>query len=321
MARFTRKTVILAKIETVTGTDALPSGSSDAVLISNQSITPYNANNISRALVRAYFGASGQLVGSGYVDISFDVEIAGSGAAGTAPAWGPLLRACSFAETLTASVRAEYNPITDGMESATIYYYDDGALHKLLGARGSFSMKMNAGERPVFSFHFLGIYAPVTAAANPSQTLTAWQTPLAVIAANSGDITLGCTYTAATPALTGGTAHASRGIEIDVGVNVQHTPLLGGESIDITAREASARFLLDLTAAQEATAMVGILNNATTSAGFEHGTTAGNKLLVYMPALRRFNPRKEEFNGRRLIGFDASVEPVSGNDELKIVAF
>lgn len=321
MARYPRKTAILAKIETTQGTDATPTGADNAVLISNQSITPYNANNIPRNIVRSYFGASGQLVGVGYVEIAFDVELAGAGAAGSAAPWGPLLRGCGFAETLTASVRAEYNPITDSMETVTIYYHDDGVLHKLLGARGGFSIKVGAGERPVFSFKFLGVYGGVTATANPSQTLTAWQTPLAVTDANTGDITLGCTYTAATPALTGGTVYASRGIEIDAGLQVGHTPLLGGETIDITGREVSAKFMLDLTAAQEVTAMADVLANATTSVGIVHGTTAGNKIMLFMPTVRRFNPRKEDFNGRRLIGFDASVEPSSGNDEIKIVAF
>lgn len=321
MPRYVRKIAILAKIETTPGTDAIPTGAADAVLISNQSITPYNANNVPRDLVRSYFGASGQLVGVGYVEVGFDVEIAGSGAAGTAPPWSRLMRACGFAETLTASVRAEYNPISDSMETATLYYYDDGLLHKLFGARGAFSIKMGVGERPVFSYRFLGLYGGVAAAANPSQTLTAWQTPLAVTDANTGDLTLGCTYTAATPALTGGTVYASRGIEIDVGIAVSHTPLLGAESIDITGRESSGKFMLDLSAAQEVTAMADVLANGTTSMGIVHGTTAGNKVMLFMPAVRRFNPSKEDFNGRRLIGFDASIEPAAGNDEIKIVAF
>lgn len=321
MARYPRKTAILAKIETTQGVDAVPTGAANAVLVSNQSITPYNANNIPRNIVRSYFGASGQLVGTAYVEVGFDIEIAGSGAAGTAPAWGAILRACGFAETLTASVRAEYNPISDSLETATLYYYDDGALHKLLGARGSFSIKMGAGERPVFNCKFLGIYGGISAAANPSLTLTAWQIPLAVTDANTGDLTFGCTYTAATPALTGGTVYTSRGIEIDSGIAVSHTPMLGGETIDITGRECSAKFMLDLTAAQEVTELANVQANATTSLGIQHGTVAGNKVILYAPQVRRFNMRKEDFNGRRMIGFDASLEPSSGNDELKIVVF
>lgn len=320
MARLSRKIAILAKIETPYGTDATPTGAANAILISNQNINPLNAQNVERNNVRSYFGASGQLIGSAYVEVSFDVEIAGSGAAGTPPAWGVLFRGCSFAETVTASVRTEYTPVTDSPESLTIYYYDDGALHKLLGARGTVSIKLGAGDRPVFSFRFLGLDGGITAVANPSQTLTAFQTPLAVTDANTGDFTLGCTYTAATPALTGGTTYTSKGLEFDIGNDVQHIPLIGGESVEVTGRKGSGKFMLDLTAANEVTFMGDVKTNTTQSLGLVHGTTGGNKVLVYAPQVRLFNPRKEDVNGRRLIGFDASFEPATGNDEIRIVA-
>ncbi len=38
MPRYTRKTAILAKIETTYGTDAAPTGAANALLISNQSV-------------------------------------------------------------------------------------------------------------------------------------------------------------------------------------------------------------------------------------------------------------------------------------------
>ena len=41
--RYIRQTVILAKIETVSGTDAVPTGAANALLISNMNITPLEA--------------------------------------------------------------------------------------------------------------------------------------------------------------------------------------------------------------------------------------------------------------------------------------
>ena len=172
MARYSRNTVILAKIETTPGTDATPVGATDAILVSNQTINPLNATNVDRAVLRGYFGGSEQLVASAYVEVSFDVEIAGSGAAGTAPAWGPLLRGCAFAEVVTAAARVDYTPISTALESLTIYYYDDGALHKLLMARGDFSIKMDSGGNPVFTMKFLGMDGGLTAVSNAVPTLT-----------------------------------------------------------------------------------------------------------------------------------------------------
>ena len=105
--RYIRNTAILAKIESTYGTDSTPTEVANALLVSNVSINPLSAANVDRDLVRPYMGASEQLVGTAYIDLSFDIELSGAGTAGTAAAYGPLLRACGFAETLSASVRAE----------------------------------------------------------------------------------------------------------------------------------------------------------------------------------------------------------------------
>ena len=214
MSRLMRKTAILAKIETTYATDAAPAGAANAILISNATFT-FNYNNVDRDLMRAYLGGAEQLVGSRNVTASFDVEIAGSGAAGTAPAWGPLVRACGMAETITASARVEYNPVSATFDSLTIYYSVDGLLHKAIGCRGTMTMGMGEGERPLFKFTFTGIDGGTVAQADPTQTLTAFKPPLVVTDANSGDIKLGGTY--ATGAITGGTAYPSRGLQLDLG--------------------------------------------------------------------------------------------------------
>lgn len=316
MARYTRNTVILAKIETVPGTDATPAGATDAILISNQSINPLNAQNVPRDVIRGFFGGSEHLVGNSFVEISFDVEIAGSGTAGTAPAWGPLLRACAFAETVTAVTRVDYTPISTAIESLTIYYYDDGALHKALMARGDCSIKMGSGDRPVFSFKFIGLDGGLTAASNATPTLTAFKTPLAVTDPNTGDLLFGCTYSAG--ALSGGTSYVSKGLNLSLGNKVSHIPLLGGQSVEITDRDISGSCELDLTAANEVTFMTNVKANTTQSIGIIHGTTAGNKVLFHAPSVQLINPKKAEVNGRRLIGYDLRLLPSSGNDDLRI---
>lgn len=318
MPRYARNAAILAKIETTYGTDPVPTGAANAMLISNLSVNPLNANNVSRDLIATYFGGSEQLVGTAFLEASFDIELAGSGAAGTAPAWGALLRACGFAEAITASTRVDYTPITSAIESATIYYHDDGVLHKLLGARGTFDIKMGVGERPVLSFKFQGLDGGISAVANPALTLTAFKTPLVVTDANTGDVTIGCTYSAGV--LTGGTAYTSRGLQVSMGNAVTFTPLLGGETIDLTNREATGHIDLDLTAANEVTFMASVKANTKQGIGIVHGTTAGYKVLVHAPAAQLINPSKQDVSGRRLIGYDLRLVPSAGNDELRIVA-
>lgn len=326
MTRYVRNSAVLAKVETTYGTDATPTGASNAILVSNLSCNPLNASNVGRDLIRPYFGGAEQLVGSASVELSFDVEFQASGTAGTLAKWDDLLQACGFAAgaTLTTPSRVEHALATDysQLKSATIYYYDDGALHKLLGARGNFGIKLGVGERPVFSFRFVGLDGGVTATANPSTTLTGFKTPLPVTDPNTGAMVFGCAYAAG--ALTGGTEYTSSGLQLDMGNQVQFTDLLGtatatGQTVDMTQRDASGSVELDLTAAQEVSFMSSVKANTTQSIGVVHGTTAGYKMLVYLPSVQMIAPKKVDKNGRRLIGFDLRVLPSAGNDEIKIV--
>ena len=314
MSRFVRKSAILAKIESAYGTDASPAGATDAMLISNLQVNPLNAQNVDRDNIRTYFGGSEQLVGTANVEVSFDVEMQSSGAAGTAPAFGPLLRACGMAETVTASTRVEYNPITDSMESATIYYYSDGALHKLLGARGSFDIDMSVGARPVFRFRFIGKDGGITAASNPALTLTGFKTPAVITDSNTNDLLIGCTY--ATGSLSGGTNYVSRGLELQSGNDVQFIPLLGSEQVGIVNRAMTGKVALELTAAQEVTFMGYVKANTTQSLGLQHGSSAGYISIIYAPKAQLINPVKEDQNGLLLCGYDLRLVPNAGNDEL-----
>jgi len=321
MSRYMRNTAILAKKEVTYGTDAVPSGAANGMLVANCTINPLVADNQKRDLVRPYMGGSEELTGAAYVELSFEVEIAGSGAAGTAPPYGSLLCACGFAETESAGVRTEYNLVTPVDDSVTIYYYMDGVRHIARGCRGDVSLKMNSGGKPVFAFKFLGLDGGIAAAVPGAVDFSSFVTPLVVCEANTGDLTFGCTYTAATPTLTGGTGYPSKGIEIALGNKVSHVPLLGGESIDVGDRDVSGKIMLELTAAQEVTFMATVKANSTQSFGLMHGTTAGNRVMVFGPAGQLTQPTKQDVSGKLMIGFDVRIIPSAGNDELKIVVY
>jgi hypothetical protein len=322
MPRYIRNTVLLAKSETTYGTDSSPTGSANAILVSDVSINPLNANNVSRDLVRGYFGGSDQLVGTYNVEVTFTVEAAGSGTATTPPAWGPLMLACGFTQTVqTASV--DYTPTsTFGTNSSvTIYYYLDGHLHKVTGARGTFALNLQTGERPVFRFRFLGKYVAPTATANATPTLTAFQTPRVVNNTNSEQIRIGAvTYTAATGVVSAGTQYPWRGVSIDVGNALNHQTLVGSETVEITQREVTGRMTLDLTASQVVSFMSDVVANTSTGIGITHGNTAGNIIVVHAPVVQRINPSVEDYNGQALHAFDLRLLPSSGNDELRIVS-
>lgn len=316
-ARYIRNTLILAKVETTPGTDASPVGGTDAVLVSDFSITPLDAQNIDRALVRGYFGGSEQLVGTASIKISFTVELAGSGTAATAPQWGDLLQGCAHAESLLSTPnRVEYNPVSTSLKTLTIYYYDDGVLHKALYCMGNVKLSAKVSDRPKLMFDFVGTDGGISAA-SASGTFTAWKKPVPVTKANVVDVTLGCTYSAG--ALSGGTAYASQGPEFDWGNNVQFVPTLTYEQVDIIDRSITGKVTFDLTAANEVSFMATVKANSTQSLGFTLGSAAGNKIIVYAPAVQLTNPTKADVQGRRMIAYDMRLLPSSGNDDILIV--
>lgn len=317
MPRYIRNSVITAKPEITPGTDSVPTGLANAILFSEMSITPLDAKNIDRNNIRGFFGANEQLVGTASVKVSFTVELAGSGAAATAPAWGALFRGCAMAEGLLAAPdRVEYTPISTALETLTIYIQDADVRHKLLGAMGTCTLTAKVGERPALKFEFIGIDGGTTATANDIATLTAWKMPVAMTMANVTDITLGCTY--ALGAITGGVVYPSTGLELMLGNAMQFTPLLSLERVDITNREVTGSTELELTAAQEVAFMATVKANTTQSLALTIGTVTGYQMIIHAPAVQFTNPKKVDLNSTRLIGYDLRAVPVAGNDELRI---
>ncbi len=319
--RIIRNTVILLKSEVTYGVDPIPAGATDALLVSNLSINPFNVTAVDRDLIRSYLGASESLIGAKYVDLSFDLELAGAGTVAAAPAWGPSLLACAMAQTITAAARVDYTPVSAGYGSTTIYWYDDGLLHKATGARGAPVFKMGINNRPVISYKFTGLYSTPTVAGNPSTTLTAWKTPQLISPANTLNLMFGGTHATATaPLIAAGTSYPSQGIEVDMGAKVDFNPLLGGETVDFTARTATAKVTVDATATQEAAFYSQAEAGTLQSIGLSHGTVANQKVLIWLPSVQITNVQKAEANGKRLIALDLKCLPsATGNDEVRIV--
>lgn len=318
--RYIRDTVVLAKIETTYGTDAVPAGA-QAMLVSNVRITPINANYVSRALIRPFFGASEQLISTFNKLVSFDVEAVGAGTAGTPPAWGPLLRACGFAETATATTVVSYKPITNSQEAITLYVYDSGVLHKFLGARGGVSFDMGLGGIPKMTFSFVAVDGGDTAGTPAGMVYTGFQQPQVVADQFTGSLTLGGTLSAANvaPSITGGQVYPSKGLTADMGIKATYIPLLDGQSVEITDRQASGKITVDATAAQEIALAGNVTQGTLQTLALIHGTVVGRKFGLMFPAAQLTNPQKDEQDGKRLLSYDCTFTPSAGNDEVTVV--
>jgi hypothetical protein len=173
--------VLLAKTETTYNTDSVPTAGSNAILIRNVDMRSEGLRMNDRAAVRAGLGKLQEIYGGSLKRITFECEVKGSGAAGTAPEIAPLLRACGLGETLVVSTSATYNPSDSAHESCTIYWYEGGRnRHILTGCRGTFSIRVEAGGLILMSFEFVGHYATPTDQAQPAPTYNS-TTPRAAV--------------------------------------------------------------------------------------------------------------------------------------------
>jgi hypothetical protein len=306
MARYYRKLALLAKIETAYGTDAAPTGAANAILATNVNFTPLEADEVSRDLLLPYLGNPGVVLAKIYGKIDFEVEVAGSGTAGTAPAYGPLLRACGFAEVLTATTSAAYNPISGAFEAATIWGNFDGVKHVFLGARGNVSASFEPGKIPRFKFSFVGMLGTVSDAALPATTLTAWKTPLTVSKASTPTLTVH------------GSAAPAESFSFDMGNQVEPRFLIGAESIELSDR--SAKGTLVVQASPLATVDWFARAQARTRGVLQlvHGVTAGNIVQIDAPAVEIGKPSQGQSQGILNYSIPLSFCTSSGNDEITI---
>lgn len=170
------RSVLLAEVEVSYNTDPTPSASTNAILVENMQWSHENVRRHERAAVKGTMAPLKSLHGGSLIGLTFDVEIKGSGSAGTAPELGPLLQACGFEETVVAATSVTYTPSSDPADhkSLTFYIYEDGTLYKVTGARGSFTLSLQAGAAGKLSFKFTGhLYAKSdTSLATPTFTST-----------------------------------------------------------------------------------------------------------------------------------------------------
>lgn len=175
MTLLTTREVILAKEEVTYNTDPVPTGADDAILIGNPSWSHEGLRMVERNIVKNTDAMLQQIYGGTLKTVSFDVELKGSGAAGTAPDFGVLLKACGFTETVVAVTSVTYDPSSDAADkkSCTIHYYQDGLLHILTGCRGNFSVNLETGAIPMATFTMTGHSGDPTDVALPTPTFDA----------------------------------------------------------------------------------------------------------------------------------------------------
>ena len=303
----TRKRLLLAKIESTYGTDPTPAAT-DAVLVSALEVQPLQLELKDRELILGYLGNTEMVVGQRLVSVSFDVEIAGSGTAGTAPKWSALMQACGFSETIVSNTSVTYAPISSAFKGVTLYFFADGVRHKVTGCRGTWSMSMETGEIPKISYSFTGIFNAPTDETQPSPTFSNQADPVVVNSANTATLQVH------------GYAACLSAFSLDLANETPFRQLAGcTQQIMITDRKPEGEVTIEAPTIAAKNYFSAASTQTSGQFSWVHGTTAGNIITFTAPTCTVGSPEYEDSDNIIMLKLPFMPQPTAaGNDEFTL---
>ena len=307
MALLSRKRLILVKTESTYGTDSTPAGT-DALLVRNLDITPLSGEIVSRDLIRPYLGNFDQLIAQTSVAINFEVELAGSGTAGTAPKYDAILKACGLAATIVASTSVTYAPVSASFSSTTIYFNLDGVLHRLTGCRGSMTMSCAVGAIPTLAFNLTGVYNSPTDTAAPAATYSAQATPLIFREGNTSAFSF-FSYSG-----------ILQSVDFNLANDLVYRDLVGGvQETLITDRKPAGTVMIEAPTIATKDFFTTALGSSTGNLTFLHGTTAGNRVTFLASQVDVLNPTYQDQDSIMMLSVPyVAIPTTAGNNEFSL---
>lgn len=310
--KFIKKLAVLIAIETIVGTLVVPVAA-NAIEVSDVTLTPIEGDEVDQGVIKPYFGASETVLVTEYRKIAFSVGFAGVGAVGDLPGWATIMRACAASVTNTPAPDADagtvFAPVTDGIESVTIYAVIDKLLYKMGGARGNPKASVDAKQIPKWQFEFTGSFVPVEDVASmPAVTYTAFQRPLGV---NKINTTL--TFDSLSV--------AASSFQFDFGNQVVKQDLMNVDTTEITGRASTGSVTFRNTSVAEKNWIDLARQSAKVPLLLKHGQALTNTVGISVPRAQVGKPSFSDQDGIQMITVPFRCIPSSdGNDEWAITA-
>lgn len=306
----TRREVIAVAIESGGyAVDPTPTAAANAVLVENPNWSLDSLRINDRNGVRTTLATLQKVYGGHLKGVAFDVEIKGSGAAGTPPEVDPLLRACGMKVANVPATSDTYTPTSTALESVTIYYWQDGTLHRINGCVGNVTINLEAGAIGYFNFQMVG-WEPIGSyldQALPTPTYDSTVPPPIV----------GGTFTVGGVGLV--TDKLEIGLNNTIAKNGDISNFNGFAQIQITGRDVAGSYAPEAVLKSVYDWMTPLQANTTAAlASGVIGSTAGNRFAVNCPRIANREWSPEDRTGVRAysIGFGAAEN--TGDDEISI---
>ncbi|MBN9504919.1 MAG: hypothetical protein J0I69_02740 [Altererythrobacter sp.] len=305
-----RSKIILAKINSdAYGTDPVPTGAANAILMTDVELRPMEGQDVSRNLERPFIGAQQSVPVGVHVVLTGSVELVGSGDTGVAPAWGPLMRMCGVAEVVTpddapGDGTVEYTPVSDEHEDGAIYFWIGPTQHKMTGVRGDWEWTHNAQAIPVVRFTLTGLFAAPADATRPTVDLTGFQPPQVATKTNTPTFTLG------------GVPLVLSQFSFKLGNAVEQRLLIGREAVLINDRNEQIAARVEAVPLTTFNPFAAAFASTEHPLVLEHGTVAGKRIKLEAPhcTVARLSGYEQSQNVLEW-PLSLSPQPLAGDDQ------
>ena len=302
--------VVAAKVETTEGT-AIALAGTDANFQVMEPKFEADVSMFERKILDISLSPFKMIPGTRLGKFSFKVENKGSGTAGTAPAFGKLLRACGFLETVVAVTSVTYTPdqAVANVPSVSMGLYRDGLRKLVRGARGNVKYSAKNGEPGMWEFEFVGVYDGVADVAliTPSGVETTVPIPLLTAQFSVAAFSAFC-------------SQVSFDMSNVLAPRADINKAEGYISTIITGRDPKGSFDPEDELVANHDFYGRWLAGTTGVLTFRHTGSAGNICIVSAPVCQYVKVSETERNGIATMGADFLMarSVVGGNDEVSI---
>lgn len=303
---------LFGKKEAVYGTDPALTGAANAVACRNLRVKPIVGDKLERNLDKPTRGAVPTAITNLRQELSFELELAGSGAAGTAAPWMEFLEGCGMAApVLTAATKAEQKFAALGTALSSIYFasYRGTERRRCSGARGDLSMiDFTAGAYPFVGMDFVGLpVLPFDATATAGTDFTRWKNPLEVNTVN-------------TDFLLDGYAAVLRHFRAKANADVKARRLVGADYIQRGNHAMTVEILIEMPPVATKNYFTSLVGNAEVAVQVVHGLVAGNIVQLDASYLQITGVDDAEEDDVAMLKIDAQLNTRTGQDDLLLTA-
>lgn len=308
MSKQWRRRLAVVAIEDVYGVAPDPTTATILEVVMLDAGNPYAGNTVERERMRYGFGNFAQINTGPNVERQIRVPFSGSGTAGEPPAYSPLLRACALAETIDATLGTEsvtYQPVSQGMDSLTIWWYEDGQVQEITGARGTYEIGADAQGLPYWQFNLTGLYKrpEVAPTVQGEESTIAGEVPI------NEQNTEFSIFSFAAP---------MQAFSHNAGNQVEYRNLVNYEGVHITDRRVTGNVTIeapeqaDLDVFAKVESHQGITLEAVT---LTHGKTPGNIIKIEGLQVQASNITPSDNQGIMHYGMELRYLPTGSNDD------